>query len=203
MFCVSGTALSTPALDLGVTHPVIVAGEFAGLSYFESEHQVESVDPETHSIFLERDGVYERVATVDGEILATCVLNDTVYIAGNFSHINNTAVNNIAQYNLQSHTLAPLADGLNGPFHALYCDQGIVYAGGAFQLASGTNQGGAIQWNTHQSWANLPWQGLNGPVFTIAANPMTDSLFFGGRLTRLAMGATRTLISESQSTRIY
>ncbi|KAG0193568.1 hypothetical protein DFQ28_004460 [Apophysomyces sp. BC1034] len=166
-----------PTIDWNAIGQLGFTGDFAGLSRFNSTAQFESIEPDVSSIILQENGLYELVASTNGRISATCLL-DSVYlfIGGNFSTIHNTSYNNVARYNLQTRTLSPLAQGLDGPVHTLYCDTDNVYAGGEFGKPS-TN---AAMWKA-DSWVPVPWKGFNGPVYTIKHNPKTDTLLFGGR----------------------
>ncbi|KAF1796574.1 cortical protein marker for cell polarity-domain-containing protein [Mucor lusitanicus] len=123
------------------------------------------------------------------------MLSDTLYIAGNFSTLKGTSVNNIASIDLASNSqqIKPLHYGLDGPVYSLYCDaaQNQVYAGGAFIAPVETSMikysdslsqfGGSVAVWKNQQWSGLPWKGVNGPVYSIAKT--STSVLFAGQFT--------------------
>ncbi|KAF7731991.1 hypothetical protein EC973_007096 [Apophysomyces ossiformis] len=169
-------------------------GEYAGISPYKSATQFESINPVVSSIILQDDdNIYNLIASVNGNITTTCYLShdDTadIYLAGSFTLLNNTLVNNIARFDTRTRTFATLDRGLNGSVYALFCDSAsqTVYAGGDFTAPIGLaddilqafGQGAAVWQNGN--WHPVPWKGFNGPVYTIAQNSKRHTILFGGR----------------------
>ncbi|KAF7727896.1 hypothetical protein EC973_006895 [Apophysomyces ossiformis] len=173
---VVGDPVDIPKIDWSTVGQLGFAGNIAGLSRYQNTAQFESIQPNVSSILLQENGFYNKIASANGHIFATCLLDSAdLFIGGNFTTIHNTSYSHIARFNLQTHTLSPLAQGLDGPVYALYCGPDAVYVGGEF----GKPSSNAAIWNG--SWVPVPWKGFNGPVYTIQHNPKTDTILFGGR----------------------
>lgn len=155
-----------------------LAGSFAGLDLFDNSSV--AFDPATSTVFARNsDGALTRLASTNsgGSILASCTLNDVVYLAGNFSAIGSTPAANVATYTPASRAFAAL--GSNGPAGAvntLYCDDKAnkVWAGGRFSR-------GVVVWDAGaNAWSAPPFTGLGGEVRSITTNASAASLFFAG-----------------------
>ncbi|KZV61437.1 hypothetical protein PENSPDRAFT_658902 [Peniophora sp. CONT] len=174
---------TVPLVDFDRMGTVGLAGAFAGLGIFDNSSAL-SFDPTTSSL-LARDnsGALTKLGSTQagGSILATCVLADTVYVAGSFSSINGTTATNVASYSSGSFS-ALASGGPDGPVHALYCDStnNKVWAGGKFSSPSSAV---AVYDTKAKSWSAPPFGGLTGAaaeVLSISTNSSSDSLFFAG-----------------------
>ncbi|KAI8885682.1 hypothetical protein K501DRAFT_322254 [Backusella circina FSU 941] len=158
-------------------------GDFGGISLYKDEQQFETLDDSTYLI-LELDGIYEKLATFDGTVKASCISQNDIYFGGEFKTVNKTqSMNHIVRYNIQTNTFSSLNQGLDGPVYALYCDTQSVYIGGNFTFpvnVTGNYTGGVAEWSNN-TWNPLPWHGFNGPIYTITKNQKTETILFGGR----------------------
>ncbi|KAI7863016.1 cortical protein marker for cell polarity-domain-containing protein [Spinellus fusiger] len=185
----SATPFSQPTLHLDIVGQLGLAGDFAGLSPYVDTQQF-NYNGAVSSLVLSNNNTFLNLATANGPILATCHLSTQdawdIYVGGNFTLLNNTAMSYIARWNTQTQTLSALDQGLDGPVQTLYCDEQTktVYVGGDFIAPAHTTTasdygGGVALWTG--VWAPLPWKGFNGPVYTITQNPNTNTLLLGGR----------------------
>ncbi|VDB95910.1 unnamed protein product [Peniophora sp. CBMAI 1063] len=174
---------SVPLVDFDRMGTVGLAGAFAGLGIFDNSSSL-SFDPDTSSLLARDDsGALTKLGSTNagGSILATCVLGDTVYVAGSFSSINGTSASNIATYSSGAFS-ALASSGSDGPVHALYCDSSNnkVWAGGKFTIPGSAV---AVYDTKAKSWSAAPFGGLTGAaaeVLSITTNSSSDSLFFSG-----------------------
>lgn len=189
-----------------VTHPTInfdpvgklgISGSYNGISLYTDTDQLTQIPASTSSVVTLANDTLKLLASsnVNGIIYDACMLSDTLYIAGNFSTLKGTSVNNIASIDLASNSqqIKPLHYGLDGPVYSLYCDaaQNQVYAGGAFIAPVETSMikysdslsqfGGSVAVWKNQQWSGLPWKGVNGPVYSIAKT--STSVLFAGQFT--------------------
>ncbi|KAL0075325.1 cortical protein marker for cell polarity-domain-containing protein [Phycomyces blakesleeanus] len=143
-----------------------LAGDLAGLSVFKDTRQKEYTAPGLHS-------------------------PNSLYLAGQFTAINNTESRSIVHFDTGLQVLSNLGQGVDGVVHALHCDpaENLVYVGGEFKspltsIGATTAGGGAnvAIWQTNQQvWMNVPWKGFNGPVYAIEPFVKRNSILFGGR----------------------
>ncbi|KAG6862277.1 hypothetical protein C0995_015974 [Termitomyces sp. Mi166 len=143
-------------------------------------------DPATSTIFSRNtDGALTRLAStnIGGRILASCILKDTLYIAGSFSSIGTTSASNVASFTSSSGSWAPLgSNGPNGEVHAAFCDakDNKVWVGGTFS-SPGSN---VAVWDPKAgTWSQPPFVGLSGAqakVLSITTNASDSSIFFAG-----------------------
>lgn len=181
------TPVDLPVIKLDAIGQLGFAGDYAGISPFRDTRQFESVsDPS--SVVLQNNHTFQLIANNNGDILATCAHNNNVYFGGSFTTFNNTAVNNIVRYDVTSDTLYPLGQGLDGPVQSLMCDNDTVYVGGDFTAPIGTTNATlfgsghvAFWFPGNNSWGPVPWNGFNGPVYTITRNNARNTVLFGGR----------------------
>ncbi|KAJ3504246.1 hypothetical protein NLJ89_g8037 [Agrocybe chaxingu] len=161
-----------------------LAGAFAGLDLF-SDSPV-TFDPATSTLLSRsRDGSLSRLASTNsgGSILAGCALDNTFYLAGDFSSINGLAASNVASYSPSSGDFAAVgSNSPNGQVNALFCDtkDNKLWAGGKF---SSPGSSIAVYDPEAGSWAAAPFTGIAGAqaqVNSISTNSSDESIFFAG-----------------------
>ena len=121
-----------------------------------------------------------------------------LYVGGNFTSAGGVAVNNLARFNLNTHTWSDVGGGLtNCPsflcsttVNALAYDGSLVYVGGYFQTA-----GGSVTVNNIAAWNGTHWSalydsslsrlGVDSEVKAIAvsSNVLTTDIYVGGSFT--------------------
>jgi Leucine-rich repeat (LRR) protein len=103
-----------------------------------------------------------------------------LYAGGTFTFATSggITVNNIAKWNGVS--WSALGTGLNGDCYALSIKNGILYAGGNFDIAGGVSASYVAQWNG-SNWATVG-SGLNERCFALA-NDNSGNLYAGGYFT--------------------
>ena len=183
------TPVDLPVIKLNAVGQLGFAGDYAGISPFRDTRQFESVsDPSSSSVVLQNNHTFQLIANSNGDILATCAHNNNVYFGGSFTTMNNTTANNIVRYDVTSDTFYPLDQGLDGPVQSLMCDNDTLYVGGDFTAPIGTTNATlfgsghiAFWFPGNNSWGPVPWNGFNGPVYTIARNNARNTILFGGR----------------------
>ncbi|PVI08233.1 hypothetical protein DM02DRAFT_510889 [Periconia macrospinosa] len=193
------TPVPLPQLDLSRLGRVAFAGDFDSLSLFQYAEQNETSDPAS--------AIYQRLPTgtfapiknpdtkqalnTDGDVKAMCAFlrNDNLQgyvVGGNFTSVDGVKTpGGIAM--LDPNTGKPTAlQGLTGSVNALFCDasRGQVYVGGEFTGGSSKN---AIIWK--EDWTNMPFEGFNGPVNSIAQSP-NGNIVFGGEFDGLGNGTS-------------
>lgn len=192
-----------------VSHPNInldllgISGSYNGISLYTDTNQLTQIPSSTSSVIsFSNDTLFQLLASsnLNGTIHDSCILYNSIYIAGNFSTINGIHVNHIAALDIHTGQLDTLAQGLDGPVSTVYCDAETksVFVGGSFTAPVSTNQlsystslaqfGGSIAvWNGKQ-WAAVPWKGVNGPVHTILR--YKQSMLFAGSFDTTMDGQT-------------
>ncbi|CAO3691119.1 hypothetical protein G6F70_006527 [Rhizopus microsporus] len=192
-----------------VSHPNInldllgISGSYNGISLYTDTNQLTQIPSSTSSVIsFSNDTLFQLLASsnLNGTIHDSCILYNSIYIAGNFSTINGIHANHIAALDIHTGQLDTLAQGLDGPVSTVYCDAETksVFVGGSFTAPVNTNQlsysaslaqfGGSIAvWNGKQ-WAAVPWKGVNGPVHTILR--YKQSMLFAGSFDTTMDGQT-------------
>ncbi|KAI8385762.1 cortical protein marker for cell polarity-domain-containing protein [Blakeslea trispora] len=187
VFCCKSSFAQVPSIDLdSVGGKLGFIGDYAGLSPYEKPRQFESLEADALLLATQHDSktLFEQLSNINGTIQTSCRLSDTqVILAGNFTSINMTTYNYIAQLDTQTFQFSPLQQGLDGPVSSLLCiNSSAVYVGGDFTAPINANAsqyaGHVALWN-NQQWTPLPWKGFNGPVYSITKN--SESIIFGGR----------------------
>ncbi|KAI9027635.1 cortical protein marker for cell polarity-domain-containing protein [Phycomyces nitens] len=180
-----------PVIDTNELGFLGLAGDLAGLSVFKDTRQ-KDYSPGLHSIISYQDQVYAWLASANGPITATCFLPPHLYLAGQFTAINNTQLKSVARFDTLLQVLSNLGQGVDGIVHALHCDpaENLVYVGGEFEspLASTAGANVAIWQAEQQVWIEAPWKGFNGPVYAIEPFVERNSVLFGGRFDATADG---------------
>lgn len=188
--------LPLPNIDVQSLGELAIVGEFDGIDLYNHANQTSTLPPGTSSLLLSyNNSIFNLGSTNFGGTLATvCVLpvsdGHEVYIGGNFSSFVNVSANNIVRYNSASQTFDSLQGGLDGPVHAIACDEArnSVYVGGSFiqptnisGLSASTAFANAAIWTPQNTtWSPFPFKGFDSSVFTIAQNTNNESVYFGG-----------------------
>ncbi|PVU99915.1 hypothetical protein BB559_000298 [Furculomyces boomerangus] len=175
----------------------VIAGSFSGIS---TSPPFISSDPQTStSLQLTGNNVINlNIQTDKNEFInAGCTLNyagkQWFVTGGYFSQINNVPASSIFASTLDGDTNYFL-NGIDGEVFSLLCDSdnGIVWLGGKFSNPNyaytkqnisnlGYWGGGLIGFNFSQNaWIKSPWQGLDGPVYSLSQNSDNDIIWVGG-----------------------
>lgn len=201
---VTFNSISQPSLNLNGLGEVGIAGDFDAISIYEYEGQTESssfVNGSESLLAQLPNGIFTSLASADAGIQAMCVhelKNGTVrgiFIGGNFTSLGNVPVNGVALYNPDDKKVTAL-NGLIGKVQALLCDKetNTVYVGGDFM---GSNSSNAIAWVDGKGWSDLPFDGFDQPVNTIAKSP-NNTIVFGGDFNFL-VNASSPLVRHAQT----
>lgn len=185
-----------PNLDLTSMGRVALTGNFDSISLYTDEQQSENTVSTngTQSLITQLpNGGFATAANADGYIKTMCsfVMQDGsfagVIVGGNFTSLGGVQAQGIAMYGPGPGKITPLP-GLTGQVNAILCDQAsnTVYVGGAFKGANSTN---AVAWVGMSGWANLPFEGFNGPVNSVTMGS-NGKVIFGGSFTGLGNTTT-------------
>ena len=192
------TPVPAPNLDLSGLGQVALTGNFDSISLFSYQQESEST-PSTNGsqslITQLPNGDFATTATSDGSITTMCpfVMHDGTFagviVGGNFTSLSGVEAQAVAMYDATTGKVTPLP-GITGSVNVLLCDEATntVYVGGEFKGANSTN---AVAWVGMSGWANLPFEGFNGPVNSIMAAP-NGNIIFGGSFTGLGNSTTIT-----------
>ncbi|KAF8622348.1 hypothetical protein AX15_007080 [Amanita polypyramis BW_CC] len=176
-----------PLVDFDRMGLVGISGLFDGFDFFSNASQ--TLDPSSSSIVSRSSdsGALAYVASTNsgGRVLTSCVLNDIIYLAGSFSAIEDVPLNNVASYDLSSHSFVSLSSsnsGPNGPINIIFCDEkgNKLWVGGSF---TSPGRAVAVYDIKSKSWSSPPFSGFAGAqdrVFSITTNSSKTSLFFAG-----------------------
>ena len=198
------TPAPAPALDLQSLGQVALAGNFDSVSLYSYQQQSEGSFSTngSHSLLTQLpNGDFATTATADGYITTMCpfVMHDGTFagviVGGNFTSLSGVEAQAVAMYDATTGKVTPLP-GITGRVNVLLCDQdtNTVYVGGDFKGANSTN---AVAWVGMSGWANLPFQGFNGPVNSIKQGP-NGNIVFGGSFTGLGNSTTTTPNQKDQ-----
>ncbi|KAL8827182.1 MAG: hypothetical protein Q9170_007111 [Blastenia crenularia] len=176
--------LEVPQLILGSLGRIAFTGSFEALSLHQYAEQIDSLATNNGSfgIFQQLpNGDFMSLGTADGYInqVGNFAMKDGsiagIVLIGNFTSISGIECEGVAILDSESGEVTPLP-GLLGTVNTLLLDGDHFYVGGDFKAANSTN---ALMWEVDGGWANLPWDGFNGPVNSI--EELSDgSLAFGG-----------------------
>ncbi|RCI03412.1 hypothetical protein CU098_005698 [Rhizopus stolonifer] len=184
------TYVTHPNIDLRSLEQLGISGSYKGISVYRDTEQLTQLPKSTSSVISFSNDTLKLIGTsnIDGTILDACIVNETLYFAGNFSTVNGQSMNHIASFDLTSKKLQPLKQGLDGIVYSLVCEAQQIYVGGSFIApvdetvkysdSLGTFGGSVAIWKD-STWHALPWKGLNGPVYSILKN--SSMLIFGGQ----------------------
>ncbi|KAK9467825.1 cortical protein marker for cell polarity-domain-containing protein [Lipomyces arxii] len=173
-------SITLPDVDLSPLGQVAILGDFGGISVYRYAGQENATMPsssKSDSLMIDLSpNLFFDISDSDGLIGSLCLLNNTVYIAGNFTRIGNKEIQSVASVDLDTGNVLGLGSGISGNVNAAYCDEDsdLVYFGGSF------TKNVAI-WNTTAvSWETVPFNGLSGgPVNAIVKRD--GKIVFGGR----------------------
>lgn len=190
------TPVPPPDLDLSSLGQVALTGDFDSISLYTYQQQSENAFSTngTQSLITQLpNGDFATTAAADGYIKALCpfVMSNQklagVVVGGNFTELAGISAQGIAMYDVTSGNITPLP-GLTGTVNAILCDQdtNTAYVGGQFTGANSTN---AVAWVGMSGWANLPFEGFNGPVNSIIKES-NGNIIFGGSFTGLGNSTT-------------
>ncbi len=195
---VNFTPVPSPNLDLTDLGKVALTGNFDSISLYTYQQQSENSFSTngTQSLITQLpNGDFATTASADGYIKTMCpfVMSNGmlagVIVGGNFTSLGGIEAQGVALYDSTTGKVTPLP-GLTGTVNVLLCNKvtNTVYVGGQFKGANSTN---AVAWVGMSGWANLPFQGFNGPVNSIlpASN---GNIIFGGSFTGLGNSTTIT-----------
>jgi len=185
-----------PNFDLKDLGRVALTGNFDSISLYSSPQQTENAVSTngTQSLITQlSNGAFATTANADGYIKTMCpfILQDGTYsgviVGGNFTSVGGVQAQGVAMYGPKPSKITPLP-GLTGQVNTVLCDQAsnTVYVGGAFKGANSTN---AVAWVGKTGWANLPFEGFNGPVNSITMGS-SGKVLFGGSFTGLGNTTT-------------
>ena len=201
---VNFTPVPSTNLDLQDMGKVALTGDFDAISLYTYQQQTENAFSTngTQSLITQLpNGAFATAASADGYIKAMCpfVMQDGklagVIVGGNFTSLGNVEAQGVALYDPSTGKITPLP-GLTGSVNALLCDKDIntVYVGGEFKGANSTN---AVAWVGMSGWANLPFQGFNGPVNSIV-RATNGNVIFGGSFSGLGNSTSTTPDQKDQ-----
>lgn len=178
-------SLTPPRLNLDGLGKVALAGDFNAISIYSFEGEKIGLKRNgSDSVLLQLpQGKFVPLATADASIEAMCTLELKdgtilgVVIGGNFTSLGGVEANGVALLNATDGTVTPMS-GLTGKVNALLCDKDseLVYVGGEF---TGENSSNALTWSSKSNWKNLPFEGFNKPVKSIAKSA-NGTIIFGG-----------------------
>lgn len=190
-----------PNINFGPLEQLTISGSYNGISLYKDTKQLTSVKPSTSSVISLANDTLQILGSsnIDGTISDACIFKQTLIFGGNFTTINGESVKNIASIDLTNNKINTLSDGLDGEVYSIYCDTDEVYVGGSFvapstsdivSYSSSLSQfGGNVALWKNDTWAGLPWKGLNGPVYSIVKNK-NNQVVFGGLFDTTTDGQT-------------
>ncbi|KAF9519271.1 hypothetical protein BS47DRAFT_1312769 [Hydnum rufescens UP504] len=202
VFVINVVVASVPKVDFRRMGKVALTGSFAGLDVFNNSTLV--FDPSTSALVSRAANgtlIILGSTNVGGSITAACMLNNNLYVAGNFSSLSGVPFPNVASYNTTSGKFVALGSGLDATVDALYCDvvTGNVWVGGTFHAPVGADAslyGGSVAiFDTNASrWSPAAFVGLSGfspSVRSIVPSSSGSSLYFGGSFVTTYGSSTR------------
>lgn len=126
-------------------------------------------------------GFYE--GGLDGAVRASVVMNDTLYISGDFTWYNGQVkLNSVARFDDQTSNWVPLGTGLDGTVNDLIVFDEQIYAAGLFTSTDGSPLKNIARWNAITGiWEDVA-SGFNREVFKLAVH--AGELYAAGDFTR-------------------
>ena len=201
---VNFTPTPSANLDFSGMGKVALTGDFDSISLYTYQQQNENgfSTNGTQSLITQLpNGDFATTASADGYIKAMCpfVMHDGTFagviVGGNFTSLGGVEAQGVAMYDAKTGKVTPLP-GLTGSVNTLLCNEATntVYVGGEFKGANSTN---AVAWVGMSGWANLPFEGFNGPVNSIVVGS-NGNIIFGGSFTGLGNSTTTTPNQKDQ-----
>jgi hypothetical protein len=126
---------------------------------------------------------------VNNVVNALAVVDNEVYVGGNFTSAGGVSANRVARFNTQTNTWSTLgtgsSNGVNSAVYALAVVGNEVFVGGEFTSAGGVIANGVARFNTQtNTWSTLGTgssNGVNGWVYALAV--VGNEVFVGGSFT--------------------
>ncbi len=165
------------------------------------------------ALFRPATGTFDTwPVTADGPVNAIAVDGDTVYLGGDFRHVNGVLRTSLAAVSLSQGTLLPWAPAANVAVDALAVSGGDVYIGGPFDTVTDAQGPSAVPYlarlsasdgSLDRTWSTSVT--LDAPVHALLANADGSGIFVGGdfgpiggqgyaaRLTLLSTGPTAAI----------
>lgn len=118
----------------------------------------------TNIEFMCEQGQSQKCGIVSGEIYAMAVMQNQLFVGGNFVRVGSLNVNNLARWNgLQWHSVT----SINGVIYALEAFQSKLVIGGEFTLCDGQRTLNLAEYTS--GYCSSIIDGLNGPVYDLSA----------------------------------
>jgi trimeric autotransporter adhesin len=144
--------------------------------------------------------VPDEGAQTDGQVYAVLAAGDTVYLAGDFAHVNGIARDHLAAVDAATGELTDWDPKANGPVMSLAAssDGNRIYAGGDFTAVDGIPRSRMVAVDAVTGAVNGRWKaGANSVVRALAASG--DRVYIGGDFTKVA-GQRRTHLASVDGT---
>ncbi|KAI9357209.1 cortical protein marker for cell polarity-domain-containing protein [Pilaira anomala] len=125
---------------------------------------------------------------LNGPVSTLLLLNNSqLIVGGSFNNtetpLENTQLNHVAIYNLDTNTFSPMNDGLDGPvkylYHSLLDTTTNVHLSGSFHLVNGSNVYMNAQWDLSKNQWVPSSSFLLGPIATQLALGNGQALYLG------------------------
>lgn len=214
MLCLAFLPIAAASLQVESVKPpsivnnlgkMAVIGQYDGISQYTFEGQQTTIStPYFDSIIAQvEDEIFLNQGTSNGRVKDWCQIDESVYMAGNFTKIGTVDTpGGFARLNASSGAITSLGQSLNGSIFALYCNStsNSVYAGGNFTYENST--GAAVYDISSSSWSTPLFGGFASGASINAIVNFNNNLIFAGSFDGLAndsyTGSTST--QESNST---
>ncbi len=172
---------------------IYVGGNFRRSSQYNGNN-LAAYDPVNH----EWSKIIPENQSLGGTVLGFAADDDDVYLAGGFSSLGGTQLNNITRYHVPTGTFHPVGDGTDGRINAILIHEGYIYVGGRFEQAGGEPAVRLARFDLqNQVWESVSTVGPNEEV--LALHVYNDYLYVGGRFTNLASGSGQFVARKSLS----
>lgn len=166
-----------------------VVGQFDGISQYSYSGQQTSISTSYFDSIIAQidDDIFINQGTSNGRVSAVCQIDDSVFMAGNFSSIGTLSTpGGFAMLNASNGDISALTQSFNGTILTLYCNSSSnsVYAGGNFTYLNST--GTAIYDVSGSSWSIPTFGGFSEGASIHSILAVNNSLIFAGSFDGLA-----------------